>query len=211
MIFCFTLGLLSVVTAYRNVDGSFERPRLAASVFGLVWSFFFLLNAWLLLLHHRYRLVLTADAIRQRGVLRDQQVALADVRRLEWRRVPAGGSARLHGPDGILSIEFGPLAPEARATVMTHLRGGLPAARQHGWDVLQAARNEVAAQQARSGRAGRRSAVLLGLFAALFLALWLAGLGRHFAVFALANAALAGFLLRGGREKESPREPESGV
>jgi hypothetical protein len=73
-----TMGIVSFVAAYWNIDGTLPRPLLAAIIFGIFWSAMVLLRVWVLLAYFREHLIVDRTAITQHGILRSTSVRIAD-------------------------------------------------------------------------------------------------------------------------------------
>ena len=190
------LGGVSAVGAWLNLDGSFQRPRLAAVMFGVFWDGFALLGLYLIALASRYRLFITDDAVRQVGVWRDRTLRFDAVRRLEWRRFPRGGSVKLRTDDEAMVVDFDPLKPPERTDVRRRLAAAVPEERQIGrveFDRL------FAEAEARRASSKPTSLVVPAAFLACgvaFVAAWWFGLGPQFLPVAAVNIVFGGYLLR---------------
>lgn len=194
--FTSVMGTLSIWAALTNVDGSFPEPGRAAWIMGTIWSAFLLLSAWLLLAYHRYRLELGPDHVRQRGVIQDRTLRHDGVRRVVWRRVPSGGSVRLHGLSTTITIEFGTLPDGARGIITEHLRAHIAEGRQQGAPEDRMTAAEIADRQHRARSARRGMAIGFLLVALVFVGAAVAGHGWPYLLFATLNGWSAIHLLR---------------
>ena len=200
------IGLASVFMAYFNVDGSFPNPLHAATSFGLFWACFVLLGVCLLLLHRRYRLFVTEDSVRQRGVVSDRTVTLSQVRELKWRRYPAGGSVQLSATDGRLKIDLGNFVQSERDELVSFLLESVPEGRQLGWSKFQEQFQDSPERRMRSRRSSQVVSLLLGIHSVAFLVFWGLGLGNQYLVVAIVNAAFLVYFRRGLRIRSLPQE-----
>ena len=147
------VGLVTTFAAYFNVDGSVARPKLAALIFGLFWSAFTLLGIWLLLLYHRYRLYFNDSSLRQVGVLRNKQAQLNLIDQMKWRRYPQGGSIRITGSFGVLTIELGNFESRQREQLIARIRELITDSKQVGWQAFTEQYADTPQKRQRSRRA----------------------------------------------------------
>lgn len=200
------IGLASVNMAYFNIDGSFPDPLLAATSFGIFWACFVLLGVWLLLLHRRYRLFITEDTVRQRGVVSDRTITISQMRELKWRRFPAGGSVRLSATDGRLTIDLGNFVQSERDALVSYLLERVPQSHQLGWSRFHEQFHDTPERKMRSRRASQIVSLLLGFHSVAFLVFWGLGFGNQYLVVAIVNAAFLVYFRRGLRIRSQPQE-----
>ncbi|HBE71475.1 MAG TPA: hypothetical protein DDW52_25290 [Planctomycetaceae bacterium] len=201
-------GGWSVYVAYFNVDGSFSRPILAATISGVFWSCWVLLGCWLIAYDIRYRLFVSIDSLKQQGILFNKTIALRTVDQATWRRFPGRGSVRLSGADGKISVDLGNFRPEAREKLITFLRTELPEGKQVGWSKF---RQQFADTSQRRAKAKRVTSLLLVFFAlhsVFFLALWCLNYGNEYLMFAAINAAMVGYMYSKARRRNAD-QPEA--
>ncbi len=84
------IGIGSVYGAYWNVDGSFDRPKLAALVFGVFWSLWILFALWMIVAYFRERLFVGPNAITQQDCFRTKCINSSDATQVVWKRLPRG-------------------------------------------------------------------------------------------------------------------------
>ncbi|NNE00053.1 MAG: hypothetical protein HKN47_22260 [Pirellulaceae bacterium] len=191
------VGIASVWAAYWNTDNSFARPLVAVILFGLLYSFFVSLGFWLLALSYRYRLVIDRDVVYQRGVLREQTMALKSIEQVTWRRRPANGSVWLTGRGDVLKIDFQNFTVQQRDQLVRILHEMLASDQQAGWDAYCEKFAETPDRHARSRRYRRRMVWLFGIHSIVFTAFGIGGFGGQFVVVAIVNALMAVYLYHG--------------
>lgn len=190
------MGLVSVFAAYFNVDHSFARPLLAASLFGVFWSCFVLLGCWLILFSRRYHLSIDGNLVRQIGVICDRSLLLSQVNEMRWRRYPAGGSVRFATLTDVMKIDFGNFVSEDRNQLISLLRDRMNDGRQIGWSEFE---RQFEDSPERKVRARRMTGLLIGVFglhAIAFLILWGLRFGNQFLFVSIVSAVAAIYLCR---------------
>ncbi|MHC4875156.1 MAG: hypothetical protein ACYTGL_01580 [Planctomycetota bacterium] len=196
------MGTFSVVVALVNEDGSIARPLLAAFLFGVFWSAFSLLGILLLVTHHRYRLFLGEQRIKQVGCIRSVQVAIDDIHSAEWQTHPPAGSLRVNTGHERFRIRFESFSAADRELVITFLREHLAADCQQGWPRFH---DQFLTDNPRRSRHQRQMKRLLSLllfvFAVVFAIVGLRGHGIHYMVISFVNIAASLWILR------RPRNP----
>jgi hypothetical protein len=105
-LFFSVMTAVGICLPYANPDGSVKNPAVAAGISGFVFGAFALLSLFALLECRRSRLLVSSAEIRVVGAFRDRTVALAEITRAKWRRIPKGGSVVLYAPVGRVVIEF---------------------------------------------------------------------------------------------------------
>ncbi len=172
------IGVAFASFAYRNVDGSFPQPEVAALSIGLFCIGWCLLGGWLILAYFRYRLVVNHDEICQAGAFRRQRAPIAQIQELRWRCFPRDGSIRISGEFGVVVLDLGCIAEPEREEVISFLRETIDDSRQIGWAkfterILEARGPSIEAMR----RIQNWSAVVFNTFGiALFIA-WCADFG----------------------------------
>lgn len=136
-LFAVGFGAFSTIAAYFNVDGSFPRPKLAALLFALSSSAFALLGIWLWRIYYKYKLIVDAKTLQQRGMWRSQRIEFSAVREIRWYIYPAGGSVRLVGPERGVSVEFGNFTWSDREELISFLLKAIQPERHVGLDKFQ--------------------------------------------------------------------------
>lgn len=189
-------GLASTLAAYFNIDGSFERPKLSALIFGLFWSAFTLLGIWLLLLYYKYRLFLDNSSLRQIGVLRDNQIDLNLVDELKWRWHPKGGSVRISSILGVLKIDLGNFQPADRDQLIDFLRQTVAESKQLSWQEFTERFGDSPEKRQRSRRARMLLVFVFGAHAIAFGIIWAVGGDLFYLAMSAVNALMAAYLLR---------------
>lgn len=91
-VFLAIIGIGSVLVALWNIDGSFSRPREAALLFGVVYSGFTLLAAFMVAAYFRERLEFSPTTIVQRGIFRTRTLSLSEIVQIKWHIWPGQGS-----------------------------------------------------------------------------------------------------------------------
>ncbi|MBN2024270.1 MAG: hypothetical protein JW809_15915 [Pirellulales bacterium] len=188
------MGVASTLFAALNADGSFRHPGLAALLFGVFWSFLFLLGVWTLLVYYRYRLFTNDHAIRQIGVIRDDHVELDWVDELQWRRVPVGGSVRVSGVFGVVKIELNNFSSADRERLISYLRGAVAETRQTGWDEFRALFSDSPEKRRRRQRVRVLLFLVLVAHAVAFAVVGALGRDVKYLVLSVINALAAAYL-----------------
>lgn len=195
------VGLTSTLVAYFNVDGSFDQPKRAALILGLLWSAFTMLGLWLLLLYNKYRLFVNDFAIRQKGVIFDRQVEVNLIDELKWRRFPAGGSVRLSGVFGVFKIELGNLNIVEREEFVSFLRQVVPETSQIGWQEFNERFSENPSKKKQAIRVRYLLMMVFGAHAIVFGIMGAIGAGFRYFVFSGMNAAMVLYMVWSHRRK----------
>ena len=130
------VGIGSVLAAAFNIDNSFPNPMLAATLFALIYGFFILLGGYLVVFQVRYRLSIGEDGLTQTGVFTNKELAFNEIRSVNWRTRPTGGSALLQTPSEKVTIHFGNFEFEQRSSIIQLLRRGCGTQHQDGWQAF---------------------------------------------------------------------------
>lgn len=128
------MGVVSVIVAWGNADGSFRYPRATAVGLGIFWSGFVALAAYIVWAYCRERLFVGALGIRQRGCFRTKTMKLSDVTRLQWR---ADKSVKLWSSDGKIVVHLDNFSPDEREELIHYFRGAVEEARQQKWSQFE--------------------------------------------------------------------------
>jgi hypothetical protein len=166
------MGAVSVFVAATNADGSFERPLLAACIFGVFWGAFTLLGIYLWLFSRRYSLRITDDAIEQIGVFTKRRITFHKLQNAKWRNWPQGGSIKLTMSDSQMAIELG--TTDSRDSLIEFLYGRIPVSIQTGWDTFLYNKEQTNTQKSISPF---WLGIIFYLFAVSFVVAWFMGLG----------------------------------
>ncbi len=197
------MGIFSVVVALMNEDGSIARPLLAAVLFGVFWSAFSLLGILLLITHHRYRLFLGEQRIKQVGCFRSIQISIDDIHTAEWNTHPPAGSLLVNTSDKRFRIRFDSFTAADREVVITFLREHLAADCQQGWPRFHERFLTDNPRRIRQQRQIKRLlSLMLIVFAVVFAIAALRGHGIHYIVLSIVNVAAFVWILR--RPRTSP-------
>jgi fatty acid desaturase len=187
-----TMGIVSFVAAYWNIDGSFTPPLLAAIIFGIFWSAMLLLSVWVLLAYFREHLIVDRTAITQHGILRSTSVRIADATEIKWRRIPLGGSIMIRTANRKIKIYFDNFAANQRDELIAFLHGTFAPEIQQGWSVFAESRVPSDPRRPQKSRAAAAvCALLLFAIGGILGYCWLVGLGVKWLVLGIVNA-LAG-------------------
>ena len=186
VVFFSAAAIGSACVALWNIDGSFAQPVLAAIVFFSCWSVFILLSVWILLAYFRERLFLDKVKIAQKGIFRARVIRLEDVKTLKWRRVPQGGSIVIQTLTDRLKIYFDNFRVQQRHEVISFLHGSFAPELQEGWPQFQECYLQRR-QIRRSRSAAVVCALLLFLFAGIFVYCGIAGLGGKWLIIGVMN------------------------
>jgi len=188
--FFLAIGIGSVCVAYWNVDGSFGRPKLAALVFGVFWSFWVLLALWLIVAYFRERLFMTPNAITQQGCILKRTVISSDAIQIVWRRFPRGGSVIIRSHFYRIKIYLSNFTGDEQDQLIAYLREMFSPTIQENWTRFIEARLQPVSRQAprKSRGAAIICALLLFSLASILGYCWLVGLGVQWLIVALLNA-----------------------
>jgi hypothetical protein len=104
-------------------------PLVAASIVGGFYLAWTLLALYLLALHHRYRLWLSANVLRQRGVCFEQMALVAQIKKLKWQ---LGVRIRSEGSFGAFRVELDQFERADRDEIVSYFRRALDDAIQIG-------------------------------------------------------------------------------
>ena len=193
------MGAVSVFVAATNADGSFERPLLAAWIFGVFWGAFTLLGIYLWLFSRRYRLRITDDAIEQIGVFTKRQVSFHQLQQAKWRNWPQGGSIKLTTSDSRLAIELG--TTDSRDSLIEFLHGRIPMSIQTGWGAFLYNREQTNTKKSLSPF---WLGMIFYLLALSFVVAWVMGLGGVNLGAAIVNCGFATYMvLRKPRDNQA--------
>ncbi len=164
------------------------------------------LGIYLLLLHHRYRLFVSDSAIHQTGVVRSKTADLRVIGELKWRFYPLGGSVRLSGMCGVLSIdalsidalsiELGNFNQQDRQQLISFLRGAIAESKQVGWQQFSEQFADTPKKRTLSIRAQLIFAAIFAAHVVAFGLIWWLGGGSQFLLFSAGNALVTVYLLR---------------
>ncbi len=199
------MGVASTVAALLNIDGSFDRPVLYATLFASFWFAFVLLGLYLLLAYRFERLYLSESGVETRGVFRKQRVRFDELLSARWRIRPRHGSLVLRSRTGKVTVSFGNYETPDREELVSSLRRACNDVLQTGWDDFESHSTRSHVHQPKNYRA---VGVLLWSFTILFTCAWLFGLGGYYAIYALANAIVAGLIVRRGMKRGNGRRAE---
>ena len=184
------MGVTSVLVAVINPGGEFANPLVAAFAFAFLWGAFTLLGIYLYCFSRMYRLELTEDAIEQIGVFTQQRIPYLKIDNAKWRNWPQGGSIKLTGTQGRMSIELG--TTSSRDWLIEHLRSKIRVDKQTGWDRFIGNNEQLSVKKTLSPF---WLGVIFQAFAASFVIAWLMGLGRVNLFAALVNSGFAVYLM----------------
>ena len=184
------MGAVSVFVAATNADGSFERPLLAACIFGVFWGAFTLLGIYLWLFSRRYSLRITDDSIEQVGVFTKRRISLHKLQNAKWRNWPQGGSIKLTTSDSRLAIELG--TTDSRDSLIEFLHGRIPMSIQTGWVTFLYNKEQTNTQKSLSPF---WLGIIFYLFAVSFVVAWFIGLGGVNLVAAVVNFGFATYMV----------------
>ena len=196
------LGIWSVWAAAVDLDESFPRPLLAAVIFGVFWSAMTCVGVYVIVLYYKYQLCVDDESVRQGGVFREQHAELSRVREFRWRRFPAGGSVKLLGESGNLTIEFTNVSAADRMELITRFRSRIPPELQVGWDEFHGERPE---QKKRARRSQRTIAIAFFTIAIGFVGAGIVWQETSLVLAAVPNVLMAVYLLRARRSEELNR------
>lgn len=187
-----SIGIVSTIAAYWNIDGSFRHPKQAALLFGIVWSCFTLLSIWLILAYVRARLCVSHREIKGIGCIRTKTISVPNVTRIIWRIVPRGGSVVVCDVSSKIKISLENFNAEDRHDLITFFRECVAADIHEGWPRFAQRFLEPGPEGARGSRTAATVTVsLLVFFATSFVCFWIAGLGVRYLVYGILNAAVA--------------------
>jgi len=195
-IFSAAFGLVSILAAYFNVDGSFARPELAALCSFLFSSVFTLLGIFLLVRHRNYRLFINDSSVRQVDVICDRQIDVGLVDELKWQCFPKGGSARMSGVGEEFFIEFDHFNNVDRAELVTLLRQAILESRQIGWEQFNERFADTPEKQSRTRRARVRLTLVFGVQAVAFGVAWAVSHKLPFLIPSVVLAVVVAYLIK---------------
>lgn len=128
-----SMGVVSSCAAYWNIDGSFARPKLAASIFAVFWSCFTLLGVWLIVAYVRFRLYITDNRVSEVGLIGSATIDINDANQVVWRLIPRGGSVVVRSFDAKIKIGFDNYTPKERDELIAYCREQFRPEIQEGW------------------------------------------------------------------------------
>lgn len=131
------MGILSVIAALSNFDGSFGRPVTAAVTLGLGWSCLALLGGWLILAYARHRLFVDSAIVRVTDCFTTRQIRLANVSRAVWKSFVKNGTLILYENTTIVKIGFGNYTFQERLELIRFFRTALADHSQDGWESFE--------------------------------------------------------------------------
>lgn len=172
-VFFVAMGSTTTLLAYFNVDGSFPNPEAWAVTLGLFWFAWTLLGVWLITWHGRYRLFISDSGLRQRGVLRDQQVEWRFVDEIRW--VTFTGCIKLQSAERVIKLDRQAFTEPDRDQIIALLRAAVSAEKQLGWEEFEKRFANTPEKREQGRRASRRLAVIfavLSLVSAALAILW---------------------------------------
>lgn len=133
-----SMGIVSVVAALRNADGSFQNPIGAALAFGIGWSCMTLLSGWLVLASLRHRVFIGNDLVREQGCFSTREFQLASIQRAIWKNRLNGGKLILYEAGGkSIAVEFGNYTFRERLELIRFFRDSLATNAQEGWECFE--------------------------------------------------------------------------
>ena len=180
------VGIGSAFVAYWNIDGSFERPKLSALIFGIFWLCPTLLGLWIILAYFRERLIVSEDAITQRGCFGTKSIAVPEVIRIDWKRLRHGGTIVARSRLSRITIHLGNFTREERDELIAFFHGTFATTIQEGWPrFLEPAAKPL---QLHPAAAAVLCALLLAVFAGIFIYAWVAGLGIQWLAIGIINS-----------------------
>lgn len=184
------MGIVSMVVALWNVDGSIARPKLAALIVGTFWSGFTLLGVWIIVAYLRERLVIGEAVIVQRGICRTRALALPDVRQITWRARPVGGSVVVRTPSETATIYLHNFTLAEREELIRFFHEAFAAEIHENWSRFEEVVQRSSGPGKRASRGVKITVVALLMFhAVVFTYCWFVGLGTQYLIVGAVNAA----------------------
>ena len=204
------MGVFSVATVYRNVDGSFARPKLEALIFGVSWLCITLLGIWMIVAYSRTRLLVSAQAITQQGCIGRTIIELRNVTQIVWRSSPVGGTVIIRSRLSKIKIRLANFTRTERDELSDFFHDTFDDHIQKGWPRFVAwcyGHTSTAKQQAMVGAV---TLIVVSLATAVVSVHgWATGKGTLFLVATLFSTLTAAGLLWGIRALRKQASNES--
>ena len=208
--FFLVMGVGSTVAAYWNIDGSFPRPAMAATIFGTFWSCWILVGLYLILCHFRHSLKVSNAEIRVVGCFSTKTILHSGVIQITWRTVPRSGSVIVRGSTKKIKIEFENYSTDQRNELIAFLHDRFSESQQKGWPRFAQRFLESNPKQMRTHRVATTvSIAALTGFAFAFVYCWAIGLGVYCLITGVLNALLALWYVRSVRIRRNQESPEA--
>lgn len=163
----------SVLVAFYNVDGSFQRSVLAACFFGVFWTSWVLVGIYYAANYFHERLILQSDAVLQHSLFSHKKINIGAIEKIKWQLMSRSGLIKIDASKSKTCIDIGSFSKHDRAEIIDYFRSAVAEELQTGWEESQEKIARIAARPPDFGWAAfARFAVIFFLSAAVASYLW---------------------------------------